>query len=406
MRTWRLLTVPLMVAVVTMASSSMVGATAGSGAISPWSDQNENPNANHVAVGQRQAIQDAKNFNLITAHAVAYGGVLPGSRNVTAGMQKANSHLKILLYMNATFAQSYQPPGGPGGFDPTWYEKDASGNYVTNNGTGNYLMDPTNPGWIQYDINECLAMPAGYVGCYLDALGLAPLAAGYLSAFPINSATGQPWTGADWIRATSSLAAAVRTGVHPKFVLGNGLTDGPHFYDPAQPTQPIVNGVDGGVAEAWLRLATAPANAFPSVTAWQQNVDMLAAVEAQGKPCLTLTKLWSSATAAQQTSWQQFALGSFLLGTQGRSAFFFSPSSSTLRTTPFTLYSTNLGAPAAPYAFAQGVYQRPFSSGLVLVNPSTSSVTVALSKPYYTLSRQHVTSVTVTPHTGVLLTAT
>ncbi len=393
-----------------LAVAAGAGAATGSGAISVWALQNENPNSNYVAVPQSQAVQDAQHFNFITAHSIAYGcptpapaGGCPPSR--VPAMKAANPRLKLLLYMNATFAQSYQPPGAAGGFDPTWYEKDINGKYVTNPSSGNYLMDPTNPGWIQNDASWCKTQLAGYDGCYLDALGLAPLLNGYLSGLPVNRSTGQPWTRPDWLRATASLAKQVRTLVHPLIVFGNGLTNGTYFYNPAEPTKQIVDGLDGGIAEEWLRLASSPASVFPAVSVWKQNVDMIGAVEGEGKPLLVVTKLWSTASPAQQAAWQVYALASFLLGTQGRSAFFFSPSSKTSRTASFSLYNVSLGTPGGAYTLSQGLYQRSFSNGLALVNPGSSSVTVNLSHPYFTLARQKVSSVSLGAHTGLLLTS-
>src|SRR5579871_2038092 len=392
---------------VTVAGQAPVGA-AGSGAIIPWALQNENPNANTTQIPQAQAVQDAQHFNFITAHSIAYacsvppptGGCLPSR---VPAMKKANPKLKIFLYMNATFAQSYQPPGATG-FDPTWYEKDASGKYVRNPGSGNYLMDPTNVGWIQHDAAWCKQQLSGYDGCYLDALGLAPLLNGYLSGMPINNATHKPWTKPDWLKATAHLAAQVRSMVTPLPVYGNGLTNGTFFYQPGAPTKQIVDGLDGGIAEEWLRLSMAPVNSYPTVTVWKQNVNMIVAVEAEAKPLLVVTKLWAAATTAQQNAWLQYSLATFLMGTQGRSAFFFSPSSHASRTGTFSLFNTGVGSPTASYAFVGGVYQRSFSNGLVLVNPSGGSVTVNLGRAYYTTTRQKVTSLTMTPNSGALLT--
>jgi hypothetical protein len=64
----------------------------------------------------------------------------------------------------------------------------------------------------------------------------------------------------------------------------------------------------------------------------------------------------------------------------------------------------NIGVPTGSYAKVGSVYRRSFSNGLVLVNPTTSSATVALSGPYTTLSGTVVTSVTLPPHTGQVLT--
>jgi hypothetical protein len=138
--------------------------------------------------------------------------------------------------------------------------------------------------------------------------------------------------------------------------------------------------------------------------AWKQNVDMIIAVEAEGKPLLTLTKLWVAASAAQLQQWEQYALASFLMGTQGRSAFFFSTGFKVSRTTPCALCQTNVGAPLGAYSKVGGVYQRAFSGGRALVNPTGAVVTVNLGASYYTLSRQVVTSITMKPNTGAVLT--
>jgi hypothetical protein len=162
--------------------------------------------------------------------------------------------------------------------------------------------------------------------------------------------------------------------------------------------------MDGGIAEAWLRGSKTGVNSYPKETAWKQNVDMIVAVEAEGKPLLTLVKLWVTASATQQQAWLQYALASFLMGTQGRSAFFFSSSYKESRTTPCAVCSTNVGSPLAPYAKTGGVYQRSFSNGRALVNPTGATVTVALGGIYYTPSRQAVSSITMKPNTGVVLT--
>ncbi|MGH3600370.1 MAG: hypothetical protein ACRDQH_08850, partial [Pseudonocardiaceae bacterium] len=96
---------------------------------------------------------------------------------------------------------------------------------------------------------------------------------------------------------------------------------------------------------------------------------------------------------------------SYLLGTEGRSQFFFSDDPNASSTVPFAWYQTQLGAPQGDFAKLNGVYQRQFVTGKVLVNPTTSPATVDLGGTYYTLARQQVTSVTVAPNTGVILTS-
>jgi hypothetical protein len=50
------------------------------------------------------------------------------------------------------------------------------------------------------------------------------------------------------------------------------------------------------------------------------------------------------------------------------------------------------------------VYQRSFSNGRVVVNPSTATVRLALGTTYRTPSGASVTSLTLAPHTAQILT--
>jgi hypothetical protein len=385
-----------LVALVSTVLTASPSQAAGSGVLMPWALENENPNPGQTPRPLSQALQDAANFDFITAHPIDYMGEV-------AQMKGVNPRLILLAYQNATAAQRGQANAYPADY----YEYDAAGQKVFNRKTGNYLMDPANPGWVNTKILQCrnFLKASGYDGCYLDLLGTAPISKGFVTGTPINPSTNQPWTKSDWLHATAALAAAERSAVNPPaLVYGNGLADGQSFFDSANPTKGLVDAMDGGVAEAWLRGSRAAVNQFPNETAWKQNVNMIMAVEAEGKPLLTLTKLWVTATAAQQQEWLQYALASFLMGTRGRSAFFFSTGFAQSRTTPCSVCKTKVGTPNAPYAKVGGVYQRPFSNGRVLVNPTGVTVTVRLGGTYYTLSHQPVTSITLTPNTGAVLT--
>lgn len=384
-------TVGLLASVLTAAPSQ----AAGSGLLTPWALENENPNPKQAPRPLSQALQDAANFNFITAHPIDYEGEV-------AQMKAVNPHLILLAYQNATAAQ----PGEANIYPASYYEYDAAGHKILNPKTGNYLMDPANSGWVNTKIIQCrnFLKQSGYDGCYLDLLGTAPLAPGFVSGTPINPATNQPWTRGDWLNATAALAGAERGSAAPALVFGNGLSTGPLFFDSVAPTKQLVDAMDGGIAESWLRGSKTGVNTFPNETAWQQSVNMIISVEAEGKPLLTLTKLWVTASAALQQQWQQYALASFLMGTQGRSAFFFSTGFRVSRTTPCAGCATDVGFPLGAYAKVAGVYQRSFSHGRALVNPTGATVTVGLGGVYYTSSRQPVTSITMKPNSGAVVT--
>lgn len=367
----------------------------GEGDISPWALQVENPQSNFGPVAPHQALLDAQHFNFIIAHPIAYQGQV-------AAMKKVNPRLKLLVYLSGTFAQ----PSEIGSFSPTDFEYDAKGNKITSP-FGTYLMNPTSSVWIHDRTSTCQAFLAesGYDGCYLDTLGLVALSTAFVTAPPLNPSTNQPWTPSDWIAATSTLAAQIRAAMTPVPVFGNGLTGGAYFYSPTAPTKPFIDAMDGGIAEAWLRGATIRITGYPTMQVWLQNIQMIPAVEAEQKPLLTLMKVWVSGTPSQISNWGQFALATFLLGTQGRSSFSWSPGPTVDRMTDWPFYHLAIGQPVGQFTKLNGVYQRSFTQGIVLVNPGKTSVPVHLATAYYDVNGNPLTSFSMAPESGEILTA-
>ena len=339
---------------------------------------------------QAQAVTAATRYDVIVAYTQAF-------QPYVAAMRAANPNLVLLAYMNGMFV----PPAQATSWPADWYSYDANGLKVQNAQNKNYLMNPSNSGWVQNRATMCanLVAQSGYDGCMLDTLGVAPLTPGYCTALPINPATGAAWARPDWISATTQLSQSVRTTISPSLVVGNGLKDGPSLGESSQ----LFNGMDGGIAEGFLRTSTQSATTYPSVSTWQQNVNML---QSPPKPVLALTKVWASATTDQLNNWHLYALASFLLGTDGRSYFYFSSASSE---PPISVvpWSVNIGDPSGAYALQDGAYQRPFTQGRVLVNPTASQVSVPLSGAYTEMDGTQVSgSLVMPPNTGQILQAT
>lgn len=357
-----------------------------------WAPANEGT----FDVTRSEAVDIAGRFGLIVA--------LPRTfRDYVADMKAANPRLILLAYMNGSFAQKDQGSAYP----ESWYARDADGNKLQSQSYGNWLMDVSNPGWIEDRMSTCRSLVAstGYDGCMLDMLGIAPLDPGYLTGLPINPSTGQVWTKRDWLDATSRVAATVKGGAAPGIVVGNGLGSGSRYFDADHPSAVLLGGIDGGLAETWIRAAGQGIATYRSVSEWKQDVDMLAAAGAGRTPVLTLTKVWVDGTKAEKNAWHEFSLASFLLGTDGRSYFSFSYSSSSDSTAGHPWWTLDLGSPTGPYFDAGGYYERRFTSGLALVNPGDSTYTVDLGGTYVTVWGKEVTSVTLFPHRGKVLVA-
>lgn len=296
----------------------------------------------HWSMTQTEAVAIAKDFDLVAAQANIFAPY-------SAAMKQANPQLELVAYMNGMFDQS---KGGTK-YPASWYELDASGKRIQSKGFGNYLMNPGNPAWAQNVASECAAALAssGYAGCFLDTMGTAPLGAGYDTGLPINPATGAVWTANAWIAATSGEGAAVRSANPNAVVVLNGLSSGGKYYSTNASTAPLLAPTGAAMAEVWLRTARGPITGFPKQSKWLQDVNMLVAAEKAGESVLTTTKLFTSATAAQETQWHKFALASFLLAADGHSYFSFDGSQADASLTADSAWDhVAIGTPLGAYA--------------------------------------------------------
>lgn len=347
-----------------------------------------------------QALTAARNYDLILATKNSYPPFV-------AQMRQVNPGLRLVVYLNGTYAQSDQGAAYP----DAWYARAADGSKVRSKSSGNYLMDPTSQGWINDRIQTCAqyAASSGYDGCYLDMLGNATVGPGYDTAAPINPATHQPWTRVQWIGATSRLGAAVAAANASRLVVGNGIANGNQYFDPASgPTSSLLNGLAGANAQGFIRSETDALTDFRAAKAWKNDVDMLANAGARGRFVMAMTKVGKPGTAAQLRQVHRYALASFLLGTNGTQYFYFSPNGNddgvAAPDTPDD--HVNPGTPTAAYSgLANGAYVRPFTAGYVAVNPTTATVTVRLPATYTDLDGNAVQQATLLPHTGMVFTA-
>ncbi len=346
-----------------------------------------------------QAVEIATRFNLIVATKRTFAPY-------AAAMRAANPNLRLLAYQNGAFAQSSQPTAYP----DSWYARSAGGAKVRSRGFGNYLMNIGTPAWRQSAAQECAANLAksGYDGCYLDMLGTAPLSPRYVNGVPINPGTGVVWTPRDYLAGTAAIATEVKAQNPGVIVAGNGLGSGARYYNEAggSPLSLLLS-LDAAHSEIWLRTPHQSLTKFKSESSWLRDVSMIADAGARGRVVLATTKIWTPGTSAQIDAWHRYTVASFLLGTNGQSYLNFLPSKTMAGITGDSPYDrADVGTPLGPFAKTGGVYQRAFTNGLVLVNPTGVPVAVPLLRQMTTLDGRTVSSLTMAPNTGEVLTDT
>jgi hypothetical protein len=319
-------------------------------------------------------------------------------------MRQANSSFRILAYMNGAFSKPQDAPSMP----DSWFLKDANGQRITSVKWGNFYMDPANPGWRSWVAQRCSDWTSlsGFDGCVLDDLGAGNMLSGNLSGYPIDPRTGQPMTSDDWIGYVAGLGAQVKDANPRILVTVNGLNNGPRFFGKNVVSKRLLASVDAAIAEGFLRNEYGPLDTFRSETDWKAEVDMLVEAGNMGKSVIVQTKIWNSASYSDISRWRRYAYATFLLGTNGQSYLNFNPIGPGKPPYAHAWDSVDLGTPTGAYAKQDGVYQRSFSNGIAMVNPTKSPVTVTLDQPYKRLNGNTVTSFTLGANQGEILQRT
>jgi hypothetical protein len=389
--------VATMVAVATAHGTGSVQTAASAGFASSadgihlWAPMHTAPQAFQ---SQAAAVDAAQRFDLITFNPRQLGGYGPA-------MKAANPNLRLFVYLNGTFLYKRLFGTVPN----SMLAHGANGQLLQSHGYGNYMADVGSSDWTSYVEQNCAKLLAGtvYDGCYLDMLGTGPLWPGYLTGLPVNPRTGQVWTRLDWLQATSAIAAKVAayTG---KPVLGNGIGSGPRYFSPGAPSKILLDGATGASAETWTRQAGAPLSYHEPIKSWQQEVDMLSDASTTGGLALTITKAWSAGTAAQKESARLYALATFLLGNDGSSYFYFTANKTDPATLDDPLYHLQIGSPSGGYVVQNGAYVRTFTNGKVVVNPTSSVVSVDLGGSYRRPDGSFALGATLSPYSAQIFT--
>jgi hypothetical protein len=388
----KFLAIPAMVlalAFTTSASADVnpenVGSKINAGRVHAWSVQYMDGS---TTVTSSQAVATASAFDTIVALKKTYA-------QYVAQMKSANPKLQLFVYVKGIFTYDRSLPESA-------YSHDRNGNRIQGKQYATWLLDPLSPAALsaQVLVATSFLRQSGYDGVFLDTLGIAALNPEFVKSVPIDPNTGQAWTPLDWVNATGRFAGQLKAAIGKPTIV-NGLRDGPNYFDAG--SKNLLNSVDGGMAEAWLRGAMNPITRYPSETAWKENVDAVADAGARGSSFLAVTKVWSGGTQAQKDAWYLFTLASFLLGNDGRSSVTFSYTQGDAAVDrPW--YHLALGSPSGPYAKVGGVYQRSFARGRVLVNPTQSTFAIDLGGTFHTLTGLLVTAVTLKPETATILT--
>ena len=207
--------------------------------------------------------------------------------------------------------------------------------------------------------------------------------------------------------AVDGLLRIVRDRVQNKLLIIGGYAwrDGAAYAAKPEEAQNLATLADGVHIEEFMRSPISATNEFRSEAAWKKDVDYLSAISQDNKVVLITTRLDASgATSDTVRQWLNLTVASYLLGKNGAHTYLqFDAGDAAYTNDP--VLSAPIGSPTEAYTKLDGgVYQRKFSKGIVLVNPSGDQKKAALQAQFKTLSGTVIeSSITMGPRTGIIL---
>jgi hypothetical protein len=316
-------------------------------------------------------------------------------------LKAANPNLKLFLYQDVLLSRPSDNLGLTTCTDypsdtahPNWFLTDASGNRLTAPAyPGNYVMDVANPAYQQACLAHAtaLAKKYGFDGIFLDDVN-AQL------GWTIGSNASSPLypTPAAWQSAVSSMVSYVGPGLHAQQLLSMANIGGSAMYPGLW--QKWNGPLDGAMEESFTDGGSGLGG---EIWAWSRKLANAAWSEANGK--YTMLHSWNTTETGNT-----YGLASMLLVGGGHLMYSTSNHDYTSYEMWYPEYTTaqQLGAPTGPYTrLANGVYQRQFAGGLVVVNPTNKSVgSFSLGGGIYSgSSLTRVTSVSLGRTAGLIL---
>ncbi len=318
-----------------------------------------------------------------------------------------NPNLKILLYQSILNTNSndysYMPTvTGCTAYradllaHPDWFLRDQNGQIINEPyTTDRYVMDIGNPGYQQ----QCaagaaaLAKQYGFDGVFWDVV------MGRLDwAVPPGISVPEYPTGASWLAAMTSGLDFIAPALRRQGLISIGNIGGAPN---AAVWENWAGVLDGAEEESWTDGKAGPAQQIPF---WKTKLAELSWTQANGKYELLHSY---NGTEAENT----YGLASMLLAANGTASYETSNTNYLSNENWFPEYpqAQALGAPAGPYSILRnGVYERAFSNGIVLVNPTGAGMpSFSLGGGTYSGSGiTNATSVALGPTSGMILLKT
>lgn len=342
-----------------------------------------------------------------------------GSENERVKRIKSlNPKLTLLVYGSAINAANFSlHASGKPREHPDWFLRDEAGEFVTDWEYKDALhLDPGNEEWQHY-VGKTLrdyVNRYGYDGVFID---LVMPTAKYVnfrkSRKAVNPKTGRPYTDNEWREANFALLRRVRSYIGDKTLLIINGSRGKEYFRTGY--YDFFQFADGMCIEGFMgwNLDPQSPDSFEREEGWKADVDALVDCAKRGKIAMVIGNVKQRQAAPPEVyeRYYRYITASFLLGMGKRHYVTFFPKVSG-RPEQYSrsegilpeFCNVSLGEPQGEYYRAEGLYQRDFEQGKVIVNPSDNKVNAGLTGSWETAEGgTAVSSITLAPHSGVIL---
>jgi hypothetical protein len=264
--------------------------------------------------------------------------------------------------------------------DPSWFAHDARGKLINlPMFPGNYLMNTGNAGFRAWHAQQLAATVKadGFDGALDDSMGDAVLGS-YGSGTPIDTATGKPYTDAEYLANSVLMLNADKAALAGKYLAFNGLISGSEYMSATSIL--ATSNADAGMSEHFLREPMTSMASFPSTSEVADTLAMMSSLAARGKAFLGFSKVWASASSSQVAKWEQYTLAVYLLGKGSADYLDFMPSKKADNTVvSYSNMQDQLGAPLGAYTTNGSTLSRSFQHGSVSLNTGTDTGTITVT---------------------------
>ena len=320
--------------------------------------------------------------------------------------------MKALVYKNLTFTVSYGCRNGvddpyqstgvgycdAGKNHPDWFLTDGSNARLNSNYFPQaWAMDVGNPGYQAQWLSNVLSdvRSGGWDGVFMDDTNTD------MSWHLANRTIAKYPTGAAWRAATRSMLATAGPALTSAGFLAIPNIAAPwgSDYDAQATWSDWIHFTSGASQEHYSKWGS-DSSGWLAGNEWTYQQRFQALTEDVGKVFLGIT--YAPRADVRTMTW---ARANFLLFDQPANggALVYEFTDPEAQDPYASSWTSDVGAPLGPRFQVGPAWRRNFDGGTVLVNPTTSTVTVALEQPYLRQDGSPTTSVTLAPTSGAIL---